>query len=82
MWKRTSGLSCREQALVDLFDQDWIDSGLSQSEIARRAGVSTQVVNSFVMGYSIPRVDHLLRIADALGTPLWRYLKLVEERTS
>lgn len=79
---RASELSPREKALVRLFEREIEDSGLSQKGLARRARVSSQVVHDFVNAKSIPRVDNLLRIADALDTPLWRYLKVAEEAVS
>lgn len=42
-------------------------AGLSQNELARRAGVSQSGLSYIESGEKSPSVDTLLRIADALG---------------
>lgn len=45
-------------------------SGLSQAELARRAGVPRSVINAYVRGQRQPRVDTVARIAAAAGLEL------------
>ena len=50
-------------------------SGLSQAELARRAGFPRSVLNAYLRGHREPGADALLRIAAAAGMKLG-----VEER--
>jgi transcriptional regulator with XRE-family HTH domain len=50
-------------------------SGLSQAELARRAGIPRSVLNAYLRGGREPGADALLRIAAAAGMAL-----AVEER--
>lgn len=45
-------------------------SGLSQAELARRAGLSRSVLNAYLKGHREPGTDALLRIAAAAGVQL------------
>jgi uncharacterized protein len=45
-------------------------SGLSQAELARRAGIPRSVLNAYIRGSREPGVDALLRIAAAGGMEL------------
>ena len=45
-------------------------SGLSQAELARRAGLPRSVLNAYLKGHREPGVDALLRIATAGGSSL------------
>ena len=45
-------------------------SGLSQAELARRAGLPRSVVNAYVRGRRQPSADALARIASAAGLKL------------
>jgi transcriptional regulator with XRE-family HTH domain len=45
-------------------------SGLNQSELARRAGLARSVVNAYERGHRQPGVDALARIAAAAGMRL------------
>lgn len=47
-----------------------ISTGLTQSELARRAGVSRQLVGAVEAGRHLPRVDAALALAEALGVPV------------
>lgn len=46
------------------------DSGLSQAELARRAGIPRSVLNAYLHGTREPGADALLRIAAAGGQSL------------
>ncbi|MBW8059102.1 MAG: helix-turn-helix transcriptional regulator [Solirubrobacterales bacterium] len=48
----------------------WRRSGLSQAELARRAGLPRSVLNVYVRGRRRPRADVLMRIAAAAGMEL------------
>jgi transcriptional regulator with XRE-family HTH domain len=45
-------------------------SGLTQAELARRAGLPRSVLNAYLRGNREPGVDALLRIASAAGVRL------------
>ena len=45
-------------------------SGLTQAELARRAGLPRSVLNAYLRGSREPGVDALLRIAGAAGVKL------------
>lgn len=45
-------------------------SGMSQAELARRAGLTRSVMNAYERGTRQPGVDALARIADAAGMEL------------
>ncbi len=45
-------------------------SGLSQAELARRAGLPRSVVNAYLRGHREPGVDTLARLAAAAGLSL------------
>lgn len=47
-----------------------MDQGLSQDELARRAGVSRKTVNEVERGATDPRLSIMLAILDALGITL------------
>lgn len=57
--------------IADVLDR----SGLSQAELARRAGLPRSVLNAYLKGHREPGADALLRIAAAGGVRLG-----VEER--
>lgn len=52
--------------IADVLEQ----SGLSQAELARRAGVPRSVLNAYLKGHRVPGADALLRIAAAGGSSL------------
>ena len=45
-------------------------SGLTQAELARRAGLPRSVLNAYLRGHREPGADALLRIASAAGVRL------------
>ncbi len=44
--------------------------GLSQSELARRSGVTRQTINSTEMGKNVPTIETLQKLADGLKAEL------------
>jgi transcriptional regulator with XRE-family HTH domain len=55
---------------VALIDEIQRQSGLSQAELARRAGIQRSVLNAYIRGSREPGADALLRIAAAGGMEL------------
>jgi transcriptional regulator with XRE-family HTH domain len=53
------------KATVSLIDEIQRQSGLSQAELARRAGIPRSVLNAYLRGSREPGADALLRIAAA-----------------
>jgi transcriptional regulator with XRE-family HTH domain len=57
-------------ASSDLLREIQERSGLSQAELARRAGLPRSVLNAYLRGHREPGGDALLRIAAAAGVEL------------
>jgi transcriptional regulator with XRE-family HTH domain len=53
-----------------IVEQIRLRSGLSQSELARRAGMPRSVINAYVRGHREPGAEALERIAAAAGLEL------------
>jgi transcriptional regulator with XRE-family HTH domain len=45
-------------------------AGLSQSALAKRAGVPVRSIQNWEQGHRIPRIDTLPKLAQALGVPV------------
>jgi transcriptional regulator with XRE-family HTH domain len=58
------------RSTVSLIDEIQRQSGLSQAELARRAGIPRSVLNAYLRGSREPGADALLRIATAGGMSL------------
>lgn len=58
---------CQAQALIEDIQRR---SGLSQAELARRAGIPRSVLNVYLRGRREPGADALLRLAAAGGQEL------------
>lgn len=58
------------RSTVSLIEEIQRQSGLSQAELARRAGIQRSVLNAYVRGSREPGTDALLRIAAAGGVAL------------
>jgi transcriptional regulator with XRE-family HTH domain len=57
-------------AVIPLAEQIRTQSGLSQAELARRAGLPRSVVNAYVQGTREPGVEAISRLAAAGGLEL------------
>jgi transcriptional regulator with XRE-family HTH domain len=55
-------------------------AGLSQSELARKAGVPVRSVQNWEQGHRLPRAQALLPLADALGVPVDKLIKSMSWR--
>lgn len=53
-----------------LVDEILEKSGLTQAELARRAGLPRSVLNAYLRGHRAPGADALLRLASAAGVKL------------
>jgi transcriptional regulator with XRE-family HTH domain len=62
--------SIAPRSTVSLIEEIQRQSGLSQAELARRAGIQRSVLNAYVRGSREPGTDALLRIAAAGGVAL------------
>jgi transcriptional regulator with XRE-family HTH domain len=58
------------RSTVSLIEEIQRQSGVSQAELARRAGIPRSVLNAYVRGSREPGTDALLRIAAAGGVAL------------
>lgn len=47
-----------------------LHANLTQEKLAELAGLDRQAINRIEQGHSSPRLDNLIRIADALDVPL------------
>ncbi len=50
-------------------------AGLSQSELARKAGVPVRSIQNWEQGHRLPRPQALLPLASALGSPVEKLIK-------
>lgn len=56
--------------------QDYLQvAGISQAELARRAEISVEDLNRFVMGKREPRIKNLRKISKATGISLERLVE-------
>jgi transcriptional regulator with XRE-family HTH domain len=62
--------SMAKRPAASLLDEIHRQSGLSQAELARRAGLPRSVVNAYLHGHREPGVDALARLAAAGGLEL------------
>jgi transcriptional regulator with XRE-family HTH domain len=66
----TESLSLARQPAASLVNGILRRSGLSQAELARRAGIPRSVLNVYLHGHREPGTDTLLRLAAAAGLNL------------
>lgn len=60
--------SISQKTLFAINLSDYISaSGMNQAELAKRVGIATTTLSSYVNGVRFPRAEILRRIADALG---------------
>ena len=62
--------------MVKLPIQDWCDAlGISQTALARRAGVTTPVISDYSRGRRNPTLKSLAALAKAIGREPWEFLR-------
>jgi transcriptional regulator with XRE-family HTH domain len=54
-------------------------TGLSRAELARRAGVPASTLRGWAGGRSFPALPAALRLAEALGVPVERFVQGIED---
>lgn len=60
----------RRQAIGDQIRAARLHANLTQEQVALRAGIRIATYGDVEQGHSSPRLDTLIRIADAIGVPL------------
>lgn len=60
----------RRRAVGDRIRTARLHANLTQEKLAELAGMDRQTVNRIENGHASPMLDNLIRIADALDTPL------------
>ena len=56
-------------------------AGLSQEELALRAGISREYVSILERNKKSPTVATLVRVCKALGVPAWQVMRKVESHS-
>lgn len=49
---------------------------ITQQELGEKAGIDRQSINRIEQGHASPRLDNLIRLADALGVDLSEIVRL------
>lgn len=60
----------RRRAIGDRIRSARLHANLTQEKLAELAGMDRQAINRIEQGHASPRLDNLIRIAEALGLPL------------
>jgi transcriptional regulator with XRE-family HTH domain len=62
--------------MVNLAVQEWCDAlGITQSVLARRAGLTTSVVSDYARGRRNPTLKSISALAKAIGREPWEFLR-------
>lgn len=70
MAKRTPRMTVAARKLAEAVKPPPPPSGLSQSDLAARLGVSRALVSLWCLGESIPTASDMAKIEDAIGIPM------------
>ncbi len=70
--------SAAQAALGQAVEQALAERGVSQSALARRAGLNVRQVNALVCGQANPTYDSLRLVCGALAIPLSELMRRVE----
>jgi transcriptional regulator with XRE-family HTH domain len=60
----------RRRAIGDRIRAARLDANLSQETVALRAGIRIATYSNIEQGHASPKLDTLIRVADAIGAPL------------
>lgn len=60
----------RRRAVGDRIRAARLHAGLTQEAVSLRAGIGLASYNRIEQGHASPRIDNLIRIADAIGVQL------------
>ncbi|WP_420168994.1 helix-turn-helix domain-containing protein [Streptomyces violaceoruber] len=60
----------RRQQIADQIRAARAQQNLTQERVALRAGIGLDSYNRIEQGHASPRLDTLIRVADAIGVPL------------
>lgn len=62
--------------MVRLPIQDWCDAlGITQSVLARRAGITASVISDYARGRRNPTLKSISALAKAIGRESWEFLR-------
>jgi transcriptional regulator with XRE-family HTH domain len=64
---------------AELIQQLREQAGLSQSQLARKAGVPVRSVQNWEQGHRLPRAQALLPLARALAVPVEKLIKAMDD---
>ncbi|WP_308409559.1 helix-turn-helix transcriptional regulator [Streptomyces sp. A3M-1-3] len=65
----------RRRAIGDQIRAARIHANLTQQRVAETAGLDRPSLNRIEQGHVAPRIDTLIRIADAVGVPLATFIR-------
>lgn len=60
----------RRRAVGDRIREIRLEHNLTQEQLGERAGIDRQAINRIEQGHASPRLDTLIRLAEALQVPL------------
>lgn len=72
----TDMMDAVETSFAQWLDNEIVARGWSQSEAARRGGISSQMINAIINGQSVPGLESCRGIARAFRMPLEDVLRL------
>lgn len=73
-------LRATSRDVAKLLREERVRRGLSMNSVAKKSGLSQQMVSYVERGMRNPTLDTLLRIAIALNVDLWKLLKKASVR--
>ena len=79
MSKKDSALATAAE-VARLLQAERVNKDLSMTELAKRSGLSQQMISYVERGMRKPTLDTLLRIAGVLDVDLWKIVKTATDR--
>jgi transcriptional regulator with XRE-family HTH domain len=55
-------------------------ANVSQMSIEKKVGITRFCISKIENGHTIPTIETLVRIGEAIGIPAWHILKIIQER--